>query len=34
MKFKGCCVFCWNGKIYGYILGCITNSVTDNELVG
>jgi len=32
MKFKGC-VFCWNGKIYGYILGCITNSTTHNELV-
>jgi len=23
-----------NGKIYGYILGCITNSAIHNELVG
>jgi len=22
------------GKIYGYILGCITNSAAHNELVG
>jgi len=22
------------GKIYRYILGCITNSVVDNELIG
>jgi len=34
MKLKGCCVFCQNGKIYGYILGCITNSAAHNELVG
>jgi len=23
-----------NSKIYGYILGCITNSTAHNELVG
>jgi len=34
MKFKGCCVFCSNDKIYGYILGCISNFATHNELVG
>jgi len=33
MKFKGCCVFCCNGNIYGYILGCTTNSATHDELV-